>query len=193
MSRIIAGSRGGRRIAGPPSAGTRPTSARVREALFSAISSWAGTVSRDPSAALRGLAFCDLYAGSGAVGLEAASRGADPVWLVERHRRTAASATRNAADLGLAIKVVTGAVEEVIRRPAPREFDVVFVDPPYELSDPSVDEVLVSLETFGWIGADALLVAERARSSTLAWPASVTSGWVRRYGETVLHFGVTRT
>lgn len=193
MSRIIAGSCGGRRIGGPPTAGTRPTSARVREGLFSAISSWAGTVAHDPSAALCGLAFCDLYAGSGAVGLEGASRGADPVWLVERHRRTAASAARNAADLGLAAKVVTGAVEEVIAQPAPRSFDVIFVDPPYELSDPSLDEVLVSLGNFGWVGADALLVAERARNSTLTWPPVVTSGWVRRYGETVLHFGTTRS
>ena len=101
MSRIIAGSRGGRRIGMPSGDRTRPTTDRVREALFSAIAAWAGTSMRSADQALAGLGFCDLYAGSGAVGLEAASRGADPVLLVEADRRTAAVARGNAAELGL--------------------------------------------------------------------------------------------
>ena len=80
MTRIIGGSAGGRRIATPRGANTRPTSDRVREALFSAIESWCGSLS--------GLRFLDLYAGSGAVGLEAWSRGAGVVTLVEQDRRT---------------------------------------------------------------------------------------------------------
>src|SRR6187200_3360511 len=89
MSRIIAGSRRGRRIAMPPGDRTRPTSDRVREALFSAIAAWAGRAAEPVEQSLAGLAFCDLYAGSGAVGLEAASRGAYPVLLIERDLRTA--------------------------------------------------------------------------------------------------------
>ena len=99
--RLIAGSAGGRRLAVAPGGVTRPTTDRVREALFSAITSWLGTSDRPAEATLAGIAFCDLYAGSGAVGLEAASRGANPVLLVEADRRIAALAVRNARQLGL--------------------------------------------------------------------------------------------
>ena len=92
MTRIIGGAAGGRRIATPQGAQTRPTSDRVREALFSALESWAGS--------LHGLRFLDLYAGSGAVGLEAWSRGATDVTLVESDRRTAALVAGNARELG---------------------------------------------------------------------------------------------
>jgi 16S rRNA (guanine966-N2)-methyltransferase len=133
VSRIIAGSRGGRRLATPPGDRTRPTTDRVREALFSAIASWAGTAAGPAEQALAGLAFCDLYSGSGAVGLEAASRGAAPVLLVESNRRTALLTTRNAADLALPAEVRTERVEQLIQHPAGRGYDVVFADPPYEL------------------------------------------------------------
>ena len=83
MTRIIAGSHRGRRIAVPAGDATRPTTDRVREALFSAIASWAGTAAGDADSSLAGLAVADLYAGSGAVGLEAASRGARQGMLVE--------------------------------------------------------------------------------------------------------------
>src|SRR3954449_7759145 len=92
MTRIIGGRAGGRRIATPRGSHTRPTSDRVREALFSAIESWCGSLS--------GLRFLDLYAGSGAVGLEAWSRGAGVVTLVEQDRRTASMIAANAHDLG---------------------------------------------------------------------------------------------
>src|SRR6476619_8665658 len=94
MTRIIGGTAGGRRIATPRGANTRPTSDRVREALFSAVESWCGSLS--------GLRFLDLYAGSGAVGLEAWSRGAGVVTLVEQDRRTAALVSANARELGFA-------------------------------------------------------------------------------------------
>jgi len=103
MTRIIGGMAGGRRLQTPPGSLTRPTSDRVREALFSAIESALGS--------LAGLRFLDLYAGSGAVGLEAASRGAVAVTLAERDRRTAALAHRNGSALGLAeVEVVTAPV-----------------------------------------------------------------------------------
>ena len=82
---------------------------------------------------LVGLAFCDLYAGSGAVGLEAASRGANPVLLVERDPRTAQLAKDNAKALALVVDVVISSVEQLLRRPPARTFDVVFADPPYEM------------------------------------------------------------
>jgi len=189
VSRIIAGSRGGRRIRMPPTSLTRPTTDRVREALFSGLASWVGTAAGPVAESLRGMSFCDLYAGSGAVGLEAASRGAAPVWLVERHRRTAAAAAGNAASLDLACEVVVTPVEELVRQPARARFDLVFADPPYDLPDLALDAVLPNLVDHGWAPPGALLVVERARRSAPTWPRSVTDSWVRRYGETVLHFG----
>ncbi|MFP5282707.1 MAG: RsmD family RNA methyltransferase [Actinomycetes bacterium] len=189
MSRIIAGSRGGRRVTMPAGALTRPTTDRVREALFSGLASWAGTAAADPERSLSELSFADLYAGSGAVGLEAASRGASPVWLVERHGRTAAIARRNATDLELTCEVVVAAVEDLVRQPARERFDLVFADPPYELSARAVDEMLVGLVASGWVGPGSLVVVERARRSILTWPVAVAERWSRRYGETVLHFG----
>lgn len=189
MSRIIAGSRGGQRIRTPSTPLTRPTTDRVREALFSALASWAGTAAGAAAHSLRGLSFCDLYAGSGAVGLEAASRGAAPVWLVERHRGTAGAAARNAAALDLPAQVRVGAVEELVRQPASVRFDLVFADPPYELADAALNAVVANLVAHEWVVADGLLVVERSRRSDLTWPPAVREGWARRYGETVLHFG----
>src|SRR5215218_8684934 len=92
MTRIISGAAGGRRLATPSGPATRPTTDRVREALFSSIESWCGS--------LQGLRFLDLFAGSGAVGLEAWSRGAGVVTLVEQDRRTASLISANARRLG---------------------------------------------------------------------------------------------
>lgn len=189
MSRIIAGSRGGRRIAMPSGDRTRPTTDRVREALFSAIAAWAGTAHLPPDEALAGLAFADLYAGSGAVGLEAASRGAAPVLLVEGDKRTAQLTARNAADLGLDVRLQAQRVEKLVAQPSTTTFDVVFLDPPYELAADAVTAVLTQLVDQGWLAADALLVVERSRrGAELRWPARAGESWSRSYGETVLHF-----
>lgn len=188
MSRIIAGSRGGRRITVPQTT-TRPTTDRVREALFSGLASWAGTAAGPPEESLRGLAFADLYAGSGAVGLEAASRGASPVWLVEGHRRTALVTERNARTLELPARVVAARVEDLLGRLAETTFDVVFADPPYELEDSELDAVLSTILENGWIRAGGLLVVERSRRSELSWGPRVAENWTRRYGETILHLG----
>ncbi|GAA1822601.1 16S rRNA (guanine(966)-N(2))-methyltransferase RsmD [Microlunatus capsulatus] len=189
MSRIIAGSRGGRRLTTPPGSRTRPTTDRVREALFSAVAAWAGTADSPADEALAGLAFADLFAGSGAVGLEAASRGAGPVLLVEADKRTAAVTTRNVRDLGLAALVRTGRVETVVAAPAEQAYDVVFLDPPYELDGAVLAGVMTSLADGGWLTPDALLVVERSRRTPdLAWPAPVVDTWSRGYGETVLHY-----
>ena len=191
MSRIIAGSAGGRRIAMPPGARTRPTTDRVREALFAALASWAGTADRPAEQALADLGFCDLYAGSGAVGLEAASRGARPVLLVESDRPTAQLATKNATDLRLGVEVQIAGVEELTDRPASRAYDVVFADPPYELPSDAVSTVLSRLLERHWLAPTALVVVERSRRSpALHWPGAFDQVWARRYGETVLCFAM---
>ena len=194
MSRIIAGSHGGRRLATPPGDRTRPTTDRVREALFSAIAAWARTADAPPAEALDGLAFADLYAGSGAVGLEAASRGAGPVLLVEGNKRTALVTERNATELRLPVRVRAAKVEQLVAQPAPQPFDVVFLDPPYDLTSAAVGDVLAALAAQGWLASDALVVVERSkRTPDLVWPDGTGETWSRGYGETLLHFGTRRS
>jgi len=190
VSRIIAGSRGGQRIAMPPGDRARPTTDRVREALFSAIAAWAGTAAEPVERSLGGLAFCDLYAGSGAVGLEAASRGASRVLLVERDHRTAQLSRRNAEALGLAVEILTSSVEQVLRKSPDRPFDIVFADPPYELDTPTVSAQIELLVVNSWADRDSLIVVERSRRSPkLVWPDVAAQRWSRAYGETILCFG----
>ncbi len=189
MSRIIAGARGGRRLAMPPGDRTRPTTDRVREALFSSITAWAGRSSLGSEQALDGLSFADLYAGSGAVGLEAASRGAGPVLLVEAARRTASVAARNAEDTELQVRIATVRVERWAREPAEAGYDVIFADPPYELGTTEMEHVVTDLLDNGWLGEEGLLIVERSRRSVApSWPVALRRSWQRSYGETMLHF-----
>ena len=110
----------------------------MREALFSAIESWCGS--------LQGLRFLDLYAGSGAVGLEAWSRGAGVVTMVEQDRRTAALISANAKTLGFAkANVVVASVAATLARPPVAPYDIVFLDPPYPTPDEEVDDALARL------------------------------------------------
>jgi 16S rRNA (guanine966-N2)-methyltransferase len=183
VTRIIGGSVGGRRIQTPRGVSTRPTSDRVREALFSAIEAWCGS--------LHGLRFLDLYAGSGAVGLEAWSRGAGIVTLVEQDRRTASLIVGNAQTLGFKkADVVSGAVSGVLQRRPPAPYDVVFLDPPYPADDGSVARTLQELADQDWLVPGALVVVERSsRSPEPAWPAGFTDVRHKRYGETTLWYG----
>ena len=181
MTRIIAGSARGRRLAVPQS-GVRPTADRVREALFSAIESRVGP--------LGGLRMLDLYAGSGAVGLEALSRGAAHVLLVERDRKALEVVRANVAAVGLPNAVVLGADVSSLTSSAPpmsavAPYDVVFLDPPYELGDDVVEPVLGGLARNGWLGEGSLVVVERARRrSGLTWPEGYEPGRDRDYGDT---------
>jgi 16S rRNA (guanine966-N2)-methyltransferase len=183
VTRIIGGRVGGRRLQTPRGATTRPTSDRVREALFSAVESWGGS--------LAGLRFLDLYAGSGAVGLEAWSRGAGVVTLVEQDRRTAGLITRNARSLGFPrADVVNASVAATLRRRPAAPYDLVFADPPYPLAEERLAEDLAALVDHGWLVPGALVVVERsARSPEPGWPAGLQVDRVRRYGETVLWYG----
>jgi len=174
----------------PGGAGTRPTTDRVREAVFSAVTAWAETSAAAPQDALAGLAFCDLYAGSGAVGLEAASRGAAPVLLVEHDRRTAQHIRRSAEDLNLNVTIQVGDVPSLLHRSAPTGFDIVFTDPPYDQPTESVDRQLSDLIDNGWVSRPGLVILERSRRSAPPnWPASATKTWARAYGETTVYFG----
>ena len=183
MTRIIGGQAGGRRISVPRGVNTRPTSDRVREALFSAIESRTGS--------LDGLRFLDLYAGSGAVGLEAWSRGAGVVTMVEQDRRTAALITRNAATLGFSrARVVAASVASVLAAPPAAPFDVVFSDPPYPMSDAEVADDLAALVAHGWLVPGALVIVERpSKRSSVTWPAGIEEDRTKRYGETTLWYG----
>jgi 16S rRNA (guanine966-N2)-methyltransferase len=183
VTRIIGGEAGGRRLRTPSGAGTRPTSDRVREALFSAVDSALGS--------LHGLRFLDLYAGSGAVGLEARSRGAGVVTLVEQDRRTAAVIRDNVAALGLrGVEVVVSSVARVVERPSRTPYDVVFLDPPYAVPGDEVDAVLRALAGGDWLTPDALVVVERpSRGGAVTWPEGLSAGRQRKYGETTLWYG----
>lgn len=189
MTRIIAGSRKGHRLRTPPHSATRPTTDRVREAAFSLIADWAGTAGEPADEMLAGLSFLDLYAGSGAVALEAVSRGADPVWAVELDPATARLARANARDTGLAVTVLASGVEKALAGEPPAGFDVVWADPPYELTGERLAAVLSAAVERGWLATDGLLIVERSsRDPDPVWPAAVSEQWHRRYGETTLHF-----
>lgn len=181
MTRIIGGSAGGRRLQTPKGDRTRPTSDRVREAFFSAVESRMGVWS--------GLRLLDLYAGTGAIALEALSRGAAVATAVEQDQRTAGLIRRNAETLGLALDVVTRSVRTHLAEGAPTAYDVVFSDPPYPLPNAEVEEDLRLLAERGWLAEDSLVVVERSsRGGALRWPAGFEPGKVKAYGETSLAF-----
>lgn len=182
MTRIIGGAAGGRRLKTPTGSATRPTSDRVREALFSTLESELGS--------LTGLRFLDLYAGSGAVGLEAMSRGAGAVTLVESDRRTARLVQDNARALGMhRAEVLAHPVARVVGQPPRAPYDLVFADPPYTLPEAEVAGLVVSLVTHEWLAAGAIVVVERsARSVEPDWPGGVVRDRVREYGETALWY-----
>ena len=184
MSRIIAGSRKGHRLHTPPGDGTRPTSDRVREAAFGVLASELGRAG-DAAEQLAGRAFLDLYAGSGAVALEAMSRGAASAVAVENERRAAEVIRRNARETGLGVRVITAGVEKYLAGPS-QQFDICWLDPPYRLANTAVESTLGRL-TDGWLAPGAIVVVERARrDEPFVWPDRLGDRWERRYGETTL-------
>lgn len=183
MTRVIAGLARGRRLAVPAGDATRPTADRVREALFSSLESALGS--------LAGADVLDLYAGTGAVGLEALSRGAAGAIFVESGAPVAAVLRRNVTAVGLPGAVVVELpVERAVARPAPRPHDVAFLDPPYATPTVAVADVVSALLAYGWLRPDAVVVVERAsRDRGWAWPAGVDPLRSRRYGEATLWYG----
>jgi 16S rRNA (guanine966-N2)-methyltransferase len=183
MTRIIGGQAGGRRITSPAGQHTRPTTDRVREALFSSVEAWCGS--------LQGLRFLDLYAGSGAVGLEAWSRGAGVVTLVESDRRTCRLIGQNAQALGFPkADVICTDVSHALTSPPAAPYDVAFLDPPYPLADQRVADDLANLAARDWLVPGAMVVVERSsRSPEPVWPAGIHGARSKRYGETTLWYG----
>ncbi|MFI6104027.1 16S rRNA (guanine(966)-N(2))-methyltransferase RsmD [Streptomyces sp. NPDC093595] len=184
MTRVIAGVAGGRRLAVPPGNGTRPTSDRAREGLFSTWEALLGT--------LDGIRIADLYAGSGAVGLEALSRGAAHALLVEADARAARTVRENVRGLGLpGAEIRTAKAEQIVTGPAPEQpYDVVFLDPPYAVTDDDLGEILLTLRAKGWLAADALVTVERStRGGRFAWPDGFEPLRSRRYGEGTFWYG----
>lgn len=185
MSRIVAGEARGRRLSVPEGRDTRPTSDRVREALFASLEADLGH--------LAGRRFLDLYAGSGAVGIEALSRGAGSAVLVEANRRAVNVIRDNLRTIGLpGGKVVVGKVERLVAGPPPDSaaFDVVYVDPPYAMTDAAVAGVLTELTAHGWLAPDAAIVVERSsRTAEFTWPPGFVSDRMRKYGDTTLWYG----
>lgn len=185
MSRIIAGRAGGARLQTPPGERTRPTTDRVREALFSSLATWNGSQAAGADAQLAEVRFCDLFAGSGGVGLEAASRGADEVVLVEHDQPTSRLIKQNAVNTKLSVRVEVVTVDSFLARET-GTFDVIWLDPPYPLEN---DHLARTLElAMPRLVHNGLLVLERsARTPEPEFPSG-TEHWNRRYGETVLYY-----
>jgi 16S rRNA (guanine966-N2)-methyltransferase len=184
VTRIIAGAAKGRRLEVPPG-GARPTTDRVRESLFASLDHLLG--------GFAGLSVLDLYAGSGALGLEAVSRGAARAVLVERDRPTAAVARRNAALVaGGAARVVAAGVPGFLGaadQPDGGPFDLVLADPPYAMPAGELEAVLARLGG-GWLTPRAVVVVERAsRGGAFAWPEGIAALRESRYGSTTLWYG----
>lgn len=186
MTRIIGGIAGSRVLAAPAKT-TRPTSDRIRESIFNRLEA---RFELDDACVL------DLYAGTGALGLEAASRGASRVTLVEKDSKAALVCQKNArmiqdallaAGASAEIQTVTKSVEAVLTgfrlAPPTRAFDLVFIDPPYEVSSAEVADNLQAL--LPALGEDALVVLERSsRSADVALPNGLALAEVKNYGDT---------
>lgn len=199
MPRIIAGELGGRPIPGHAGKGTRPTTDRVREALFSRLAGWD---------AIGGARVLDLYAGTGALAFEALSRGASAALLVEAHGASAQQLRRSAKALGLEdrAEVRAARAESVVDDlPAARVdgddvpdgwagtdagvgWDLVFIDPPYEVATEAVESLLVAL--LPSLAPEAVVVVERSsRTRPISWPDGYADDGTKSYGETALQYG----
>jgi len=180
--RIIAGEAGGRRLAVPAGDRVRPTADRVKESVFAALG---------PDR-LAGARVLDLFAGSGALGLEALSRGAAAALFVEKDPAAARAVRTNIDTLGFSDRAVLrrAAAAAVITGPAPDPpYDLALLDPPYDTPAADVEAVVRRLADGGWLAPDGTVVVERAAGSPpLEWPAGWGSTWERCYGDTLVLF-----
>ena len=184
MTRIVAGAAGGTPLSAVPGSLTRPTTDRVKEALFSRL---------DAFDVVAGARVLDVYAGSGSLGVESGSRGARTVELVESDAKASAVCQRNADLINgvLGRKAVTvhrSKVEPFLDRAAPDDtWDLVFVDPPYPLEEEALGAVLQKLSAH--LAPAAVVVVERSsRSPEPQWPGALARFAEKKYGETRLWF-----
>jgi 16S rRNA (guanine966-N2)-methyltransferase len=184
VTRIIAGEARGRRLLVPPGKTTRPTSDRAREALFSSLESLLGC-------SLAGLRVLDLYAGSGAFGLEALSRGAAHALMVENDERAAAVLRRNVSELGFAgAQVRAERVESLSKSMPHKPYDVVLADPPYGVEAAAVHRLIAELLEAKWLRPEAIVAVERSsRDEPWIWPEGIDAVRDRKYGEGTLWYG----
>ena len=185
MTRVIAGTARGRRLSVPAGRHTRPTSDRAREGLFGTLTALCGEFG--------GLRVLDLYAGSGAVGLEALSRGAGHVLFVESDGRAAQVIRDNIGAVGLpGGELVTDRVDRLLERgPGAARYDLVVADPPYSLPEAGVTAMLAGLASRGWLVPGAVVAVERAtRSGPVGWPPGYLPDRSRRYGDTTFWYGL---
>lgn len=186
MTRIIAGQARGRRLRVPPR-GTRPTSDRVREALFATLES----MLLADGLGWSDVGVCDLWAGSGAVALEAWSRGALRVVAVDKSSSAAAVIEANAQNVGAQqVDIRRASVATLVAVPPPGgPFDVLFADPPYEYGDASLSTDIASAIASGWLRPGAIIVVERSSRSASPFPMDVHEVQQRSYGDSALWYG----
>ncbi len=181
--RVIAGSARGRKLVVPQGDRVRPTKNIVREAVFSAL---------DARGAIAGAHVLDLYAGSGALAIEALSRGAEGAVVVERGRAALDAIKANARMLRFddRIGIVTGDVLPTLASapPAVAPFDLVFADPPYDTTDDTITTILERLAAPGWLADDAIVVIERPVRRPVPGVEGWRTGWERHFGDTLTSF-----
>ena len=185
--RIIAGIAKGRKLVSPPSI-TRPTSDRAREGLFSSLVSTFGT--------LEGLHFLDLFAGSGAVGVEALSRGAALVESVESNSTSSDICEQNfnlltGVDGVGKFKVYNKTVFEFLNHSATNAYEIIYIDPPYEVSNSEVEKILRKIIMLNLLNKFGVVAIERdGKAKPFLWPDGLTELKVRSYGAGSIHYGV---
>jgi len=185
--RIIAGIAKGRKLVSPPSI-TRPTSDRAREGLFSSLVSTFGT--------LDGLHFLDLFAGSGAVGVEALSRGAALVESVESNSTSSDICEQNfnlltGVDGVGKFKVYNKTVFEFLNHSATNAYEIIYIDPPYEVSNSEVEKILRKIIMLNLLNKFGVVAIERdGKAKPFLWPDGLTELKVRSYGAGSIHYGV---
>ena len=185
--RIIAGIAKGRKLFSPPSI-TRPTSDRAREGLFSSLVSTFGT--------LEGLHFLDLFAGSGAVGVEALSRGAALVESVESNSTSSDVCEQNfnlltGVDGVGKFKVYNKTVFEFLNHSATNTYEIIYIDPPYEVSNSEVEKILRKIIMLNLLNKFGVVAIERdGKAKPFLWPDGLTELKVRSYGAGSIHYGV---
>lgn len=187
MPRIIAGTHGGRTIASPPSNKTRPTSDKIREAIFSKLSGWQ---------VLTGAKVLDLYAGTGALGFEALSRGAATLTAIEAHRATSQKIVENSRSLNfkqpvliLNQKITPQSCQSLAHNLKTEPANLLFADPPYELSSQELAQILKVLAENGALADESTLVIERSsKSSALELPAEFLFESEQSFGDTSVYY-----
>lgn len=182
--RIIGGVAKGKNLFSPTEK-TRPTSDRAREGLFSTLESEFGS--------MNDLNFLDLFSGSGAVGVEALSRGAAKVVSVEQHQTTASIASKNFELVKGAtgqFEVIAQDVRKFLSNPSEFKFDIIFIDPPYEFSNSEVEKFLKKIIANKYLNESGIIAVEReSRSKEFIWPAPLQASKVRAYGQGSIYYG----